>query len=61
VDLLVSVENKELTEKLSSLESTLTKNIGGRGCYGQESDQDSCPEEHRDEGSLFMYQGGFPS
>ena len=27
----------------------------------QESDEDSRPEEHRDEGSLFMYQGGFLS
>ena len=26
---LVSVENKELTEKLNFLESTLTKNLGG--------------------------------
>ena len=31
VDLLVSVGNKGLTEKLSFLESTLTRNIGGGG------------------------------
>jgi hypothetical protein len=31
VNLLVSAENKGLTDKLSFLESTLTKNIGGRG------------------------------
>jgi hypothetical protein len=29
----VSVENKGLTETLSHLESTLMKNIGGRGRY----------------------------
>src|SRR5882724_11674281 len=31
---LASVENKGLTENLNPLDATLTKNIGGRGCYG---------------------------
>jgi hypothetical protein len=34
VDLLASVENKGLTEKLNPLHATLTKNIGGRGGDG---------------------------
>jgi len=34
VGLLVSVENKGLTENLNPLDATLTKNIGGGGCYG---------------------------
>src|SRR2546427_11283329 len=40
MDLLVSVENKRLTENLSYLESTLTKNIGGGGVMvNQTSDE----------------------
>ena len=31
---LASVENKGLTENLNPLDATLTKNIGGCGCYG---------------------------
>ena len=31
---LASAENKGLTENLNPLDATLTKNIGGRGCYG---------------------------
>jgi hypothetical protein len=31
---LASVENKELTETLTPLDATLTKNIGGRPGYG---------------------------
>src|SRR5207244_13064425 len=37
VDLLVSVENKGLTEKLSFLESTLTKNIGEGGVMANQT------------------------
>ena len=33
VDLLVSVENKGLTDTLNPLDATLTKNIGGRSGY----------------------------
>src|SRR5260370_13681387 len=48
-----SVDSKPLTEKLSPLDATLTKNRGwGAVIVNQESDKDSCPEEHRDEGSL---------
>ena|SRR5467141_3627089 len=48
-----SVDSKPLTEKLSPLDATLTKNQGvGPVIVNQESDKDSCPEEHRDEGSL---------
>jgi len=31
---LTSAENKGLTEDLNPLDATLTKNIGGGGCYG---------------------------
>jgi hypothetical protein len=31
---LTSVDSKQLTALLNPPESTLTKNIGGRGCYG---------------------------
>jgi len=49
-----SVDSKPLTETLSPLDATLMENMGGGGVMvNQESDKDSCPEEHRDEGSLF--------
>src|SRR6266851_2920031 len=51
---LVCVANKGLREIVSPLDATLAKNRGvGAVMVNQESDKDSCPEEHRDEGSLF--------
>src|SRR6266849_5740731 len=50
---LVCVANKGLREIVSPLDATLAKNRGvGAVMVNQESDKDSCPEEHRDEGSL---------
>src|SRR6266446_4207083 len=47
------VDSKPLTQSLSPLDATLTKNQGvGPVIVNQESDEDSCPVEHRDEGSL---------
>jgi hypothetical protein len=54
---LVSVANTELVGMLSPLDATLTKNWGwggGGAMFNQESDKDSCPEEHRDEGSIHI-------
>jgi hypothetical protein len=48
-----SVDSKQLTTNLNPLESTLTKNVGGRGVMvNQISGKEVCPEEHRDEGSF---------
>ena len=54
-----SVDSKQLTTNLNPPESTLTKNMGGRGgvMVNQISDKEICPEEHRDEGPLLNPMG----
>jgi len=42
VDLLVSVENKGLTENLNPLDATLTKNIGGRVVIANQTPDEGC-------------------
>ncbi len=54
IDRPASVDSKSLTQDLSPLDATLTKNTGrGPVIVNQESEKDFCPEEHRDEGSLY--------
>src|SRR5207244_1139191 len=50
-----SVDSNALTGKLNRLDATLMKKQGegGPAIVNQESEKDSCPEEHRDGGSLF--------
>src|SRR5260370_42617341 len=53
--MLASVDSKRLTETLSPLDATLMKNWGEGWLLllTRNPTKDSCPEEHRDEGSLF--------
>ena len=50
-----NVDSNGLTGKLNRLDATLMKKQGegGPAIVNQESEKDSCPEEHRDGGSLF--------